>query len=145
MTSLDRRGVSEVVGVLLVTGVMFSVSSLFLFSQARTTGEATWGLVDLLRAGERRNREMLSLVYGFWEGSRVHLYLYNYGGMVVEPQKWYAARQEAVLLRMEDVATGREVDNLPPQTLCHVVLLSRGGVGTVAMVTKWRGVHTWSV
>lgn len=133
------------VGVLLVTGVMFSASSLFLFSQARTTSGATWGLVDLLKAGERRNQEMLSLVYGFWEGGRVHLYLYNYGGMAVEPQKWYVAQQEAVLLRMEDAATGAGVEDLPPQTLCHVVLLSRGGAGTVAMVTKWRGVHTWSV
>jgi flagellin-like protein len=84
-----RRAVSEIVGAVLVAMITIAMSAAYVMAGRSTAQSQALSMVDLIRAAERRQRQLLSLTYFYKDGSNLYLYIYNYGSEASTPDKLY--------------------------------------------------------
>jgi hypothetical protein len=78
----DRRGLSELIGFLIIMTAFVSAVTYILVVRGRQEATRAQGIVDTLREMERRQGELLSLVHAERSPENENLlllYLYNYG------------------------------------------------------------------
>jgi hypothetical protein len=95
---LNRRGVSEVLGAILIAVIVMGMSATYVTLEASRSKAETMSVVDLIRAAERKQRQLLSLIYYYKQGNNLKLYFYNYGSETSTP-KLILADQEVVFWR----------------------------------------------
>jgi flagellin-like protein len=87
----DKRGVSEIVAVLLATMIVFGFSAFFLAAQAGQMKAQEIGITEMANLAERRQGQLLSLAdYGENQGT-FYVYLYNFGAENVVLESAYTA------------------------------------------------------
>jgi hypothetical protein len=74
-----RRGVSEVLGAILIAVIVMAMSATYVMLEAGRSTRETMSIVDLIRAAEKRQKQLLSLTYYYKQGDSLKLYIYNYG------------------------------------------------------------------
>ena len=74
-----KRGVSEVVGAILIAVIVLAMSMSWVAMEAGRSTEQTTSIVDMIRAAEKSQGQSLSLAYYYEQGSNLNLFLYNYG------------------------------------------------------------------
>jgi flagellin-like protein len=89
-----RRAVSEIVGAVLVAMITIAMSAAYVMAGRSTAQSQTLSMVDLIRAAERRQRQLLSLTYFYKDGSNLYLYIYNYGSEASTPDRLYISGTE---------------------------------------------------
>ena len=62
MHRLDKRGISDLVAVLVATLIVFGFSTLYMISSVRGTELQTWGIVAAMRLSEIRVEREISIV-----------------------------------------------------------------------------------
>lgn len=148
---MDARGVSEVLSVLIVTSLISAFGFAYLaVYQARGTA-GVMGIVDIIRAQEHRQNELLSLVFS----GENHLtrtlraYLYNYGTWDVVTDRFYLDQQEVDPYQFNDITTGEPVGDgvIRSHHLVELVFRNRPleGDNYLTVVTKWGGAFSWRV
>ncbi len=81
-----KRGVSEVVGAILIAGIVLAMSMSWVALEAGRSTEQTTSVVDMIRAAQKSQQQSLSLAYYYKQGSNLNLFLYNYGTENSTPQ-----------------------------------------------------------
>ncbi len=74
-----RRGLSEVVGAILIAGIVLAMSMSWVMLEGERYSEQTTSMVDMLRAATKSQQQSLSLAYYYKQDNAVNLFLYNYG------------------------------------------------------------------
>lgn len=111
LSKRSRLGLSEVIGAILILIIVLAVGIAFiLFSMQQMSTQAS-SIADILKRARENQNQLLSLVYFYFEGSKVHLYVYNYGTMNITVEKAYSIVDETA----EEVAITPET--FPAQTL----------------------------
>jgi hypothetical protein len=81
-----KRGVSEVVGAILIAVIVLAMSMSWVALEAGRSTEQTTSIVDMIRAAEKSQQQSLSLAYYYEQGNSLNLFLYNYGVENSTPQ-----------------------------------------------------------
>lgn len=81
-----KRGVSEVVGAILIAVIVLSMSLSWAAMEAGRSNEQTTSIIDMMKIAEKSQQQSLSLVYYYEQGSNLNLFLYNYGTENSTPQ-----------------------------------------------------------
>jgi len=82
VSHLNRRGVSELVGIFLMTLIVMGIAAAWLTLEAPRISRESMGIVEALRAAARRQRQLLSLLYYYKTSEstpKLRIYIYNYG------------------------------------------------------------------
>ena len=74
-----RRGVSEVLGAIVIAVLVLSMSASYVLLEMERSGRETYSIIDLIRKAEKRQKQLLSLIYYQKKGSDLKIYIYNYG------------------------------------------------------------------
>ncbi|MGD6805867.1 MAG: hypothetical protein ACQCN4_02790 [Candidatus Bathyarchaeia archaeon] len=83
---MGKRGVSEVVGAILIAVIVLAMSMSWAVMEAGNTNKQTTSVVDMMKTSERSLRQSLSLAYYYKQGSNLNLLFYNYGTENSTPQ-----------------------------------------------------------
>jgi len=75
----SKRGVSEVLGAILIALIVAAMSATYVMMEASQSAKKTMSIVDLIRAAEKRQKQLLSLTYYYKQNNSLKLYIYNYG------------------------------------------------------------------
>jgi flagellin-like protein len=75
----DRRGVSEVVGAVLIMGIVLAAAIGYLSYAMSQTSMQGSTIADLLKRARESQGQLFSIVYTYRDGSDIHLLIYNYG------------------------------------------------------------------
>lgn len=94
----DKRAVSEVLGAVLIAVIVMAMSATYIMFEAGRSARETMGIVDLIRAAEKSQSQLLSLTYYYRQDSSLKLYVYNYGKETSTP-KMILIDQEVVFWR----------------------------------------------
>ena len=86
---VQRRAVSEIVGAVLIAMITIAMAVAYIVAGRSVAQSQALSMVDLIRAAERRQRQLLSLTYAYKDGSNLYLYIYNYGSEASTPDKLY--------------------------------------------------------
>ena len=151
MHRLDKRGISDLVAVLVATLIVFGFSTLYMISSVRGTELQTWGIVDAVRAGEHRQNQLLSYVYHGENAvtNTLLVYMFNYGSESAEIDRLYlhaiGTQPATRSYYLHNAITGEVLENVvPPKTL---VRFTFPDVVTdnywFTLVTKWKAVYSW--
>jgi hypothetical protein len=80
-------------GAMLIALITIAMSAVYVTAGAGTAQSQAMSMVDLIRAAEKRQRQLLSVTYYYKDGNgRLHLFIYNYGAEASTPDKLYMAR-----------------------------------------------------
>lgn len=74
-----RRGLSEVVGAILIAAIVLAMSMSWFILGAERSSEQTTSMVDMLRSAAKSQQQSLSLAYYHKQDNNLNLFLYNYG------------------------------------------------------------------
>jgi len=143
---LDDRGVSEILGAILVFAVVFASSVAYLSVEMRRAKGEVAGITDLVRAAEHRQAQLLSLVYYSEnrETGLLRVYIFNYGTENAEVYQMYIGTERVEALAVRDSFTGAPLDSLPPRTLAEISLQApTENIFDFTLVTRWKAVYSW--
>lgn len=146
-----RRGVSEVVGVALISIVVAAVGLAWLASQGQMLAMQAYGIIDQIRAAERRQRQLLSLLYYYRDGfGNLVLYIYNYGAEDSTISRLFVKDGEVPLssIAVKNAETNQPLQNrvIPPRALAEVsVPNAASGTYVVFLITEEGGRFSWEV
>lgn len=136
-----RRGVSEVLGAILIAVMVISMSTAYALWAGQASQRQAMSIADIIRAAERRQRQLLSLTYAYRDGqSRVHLYVYNFGSEASTVSRLFVGGQE-----ITDSSVIGKV--LPPKSGPHELafVCSASGSMDVLLATAEGGIFIWTV
>jgi hypothetical protein len=74
-----KRGLSEVVGAILIAIIVLAMSMSWIILETQTTTKQTTSIIDIIRTASKSQTQSLSLAYYYKQDNNLHLYLYNYG------------------------------------------------------------------
>jgi hypothetical protein len=74
-----KRGLSEVVGAILIAIIVLAMSMSWITLETQTTTKQTTSIIDIIRTASKSQTQSLSLAYYYKQDNNLHLYLYNYG------------------------------------------------------------------
>jgi len=148
----DRRGISEIFSTLIITVIIFTASTFLLMTVGAQMTQQTVGIVDAVRAQERRMNQLLSLIHAkLTQTGGVEIYIYNYGTENVEPYRVYFGRSTSSLSEvsytLSDAVTGQTLTAFPPQTLVKATVSGVATRGTYyfVIITRWMSYYAWEV
>lgn len=98
-------------------------------------------IADVIRASERRQRQLLSLTYAYRDGQgQVHLYVYNFGSDASTVSRLFVGSQEIT----SPTVIGRV---LPPKSGPHELVFTCSATGQVDVLlqTAEGGTFIWKV
>lgn len=156
--SRNERGISEVVTVLLLTGLITSFAYFFLSASTRTVQSETSGVVDVIRAAGHRQNQLLSVILSQKSGDNKseNVYMYAYGTEDVQIRAFYLNGENVVpsyssLFQPTDNVTKVEnCYNIPSRVLVWFSfplsgsLTNRDNFQLVA-VSKWNAFYVFEV
>ena len=148
---MKRRGISEVAGVVLMSLVVASISLVWLATQGPLLTMQASSIIDQLRAAERRQRQLLSLLYYFKDGAgNLVLYIYNYGAEDSTASRLFVGDGEVDLgsVTVKNAETNQPLPGLriPPKVLAEVKIPSApSGRYIVFLMTEEGGRFAWEV
>jgi len=148
---VDRRGVSDLIAVLVTTFIVFGFSTFYMISSVRGTELQTWGIVDAVRAGERRQNQLLSYVYHGENAvtNTLRVYVFNYGSESAEIDRLYlhaiGTQPATRSYYLHNAITGEVLENaVPPKTLVRFTFPDVAPDNYwFTLVTRWRAVYSW--
>ena len=142
-----RRGVSEVLGAIVVAILVLGMSVSYILLEMERAGRETYSIIDLIRKAERRQRQLLSLIFYRRQGSDLKLYIYNYGDEYSTPKRILTDREVPLSkVRMRNMDTGEEVSSIPPKTLVELTLPAPSADSfTLVIITEEGGVFSWKI
>jgi len=114
-----RRGVSEVVGALLIAFITVSAAVVYISMATGRAGRQVTSLADIMRTAERRQGQLLTSIYCYEKDGTVKVYIYNYGTVATTPTKIIVNGQE-VNWTMKDAADGSSCNSIVPKALVEV-------------------------
>jgi hypothetical protein len=134
---VGRRAVSEILGAILVAVITVAISVVYASAGAHTAESQALSMVDVIRAAERRQRQLLSLTYWYLEGSNLHLFIYNYGNE--------NSTIKALFVGDYNV-TGVVGVTVTPKELKEVSFTCpRSGLLDVVLLTREGGIFIWKI
>lgn len=145
VADLDSRGVSEILGAIVVFGIMLTSSVAYLSIElGRAKGEVA-GITDMVRAAEHRQAQLLSLVY-YAENRDLGLlrvYVFNYGTESAVIERFFLDGEEVSPLSTRDAFTGIPCDAVEPKSMVELTFsLPVENTFDFTLVTKWRAVYS---
>jgi|GEM_PF-3783786 len=143
----SKRGASEVLGAVLIAVIVMAMSATYVMFEAEKSTRETMGIVELIRAAEKRQKQLLSLTYYYKQGNDLKLYIYNYGEESSTP-KMILTDQEVPLssISMRNMDTGAACNNIPPKTLVEITLPAPSqSTFTLALFTDEGGFYSWRI
>jgi flagellin-like protein len=114
-----KRGVSEVVGALILAAITVSVAVVYISMATGYAGRGATSLADIMRTAERRQGQLLSAVYCCESGGNVMVYIYNYGTVSAAPVKVIVNGAE-VAWTMKNADTGALCTEISPDVLVEL-------------------------
>jgi flagellin-like protein len=142
----DSRGVSELVGALVLIAVNLSAGAVMLRLYSRRAGLASSGILQASRLQERRMRQLLSLVHSYDDPSSgtCVFYLYSYGSEPVTLERVLVNETE-VRPALTDTYTGLPLENLtiPSGTLARMVVSRPGEPRQLTLLTSLGAIYSW--
>jgi len=142
-----RRGVSEVLGAIVIAILVLGMSVSYVLLEMDRAGSETYSVVDLIRGAEKQQKQLLSLIYYRMQGGRLILYIYNYGEEPSTPQRIMTDKEVPLsLVSMENMDTGDMISSIPPKTLVELTMPAPSADSlTLVMVTEEGGVFSWKI
>ena len=119
-----RRGVSEVLGVLLITIVLMATAMVYVSLQSSRAERETSGIVEMITKAEKRQGQLLSLTYYYNSSNQLRIYIYNYGNINSTLELVMVAGQTVPLssITMKDMDTGQTCSTISPKKLVEVTI-----------------------
>jgi hypothetical protein len=145
--SKGKRGASEVLGAIIITVIVMAMSATYVMLEAGRSTRETMGIVELIRAAEKKQKQLLSLTYYYKQGSSLKLYIYNYGDETSTP-KMILIEQEVPLssVSMRNMDTDDTCNNIPPKILVEIALPAPDqSTFTLALFTEEGGFYSWRI
>jgi len=142
----DSRGVSELVGALILIAINLSVGAVMLQLYSKRTGLVASGILQASRLQERRMRQLFSLVHFYDDSSSgtCAFYLYSYGPEPVTLERVWVNETE-VQPSLTDTYTGLPLENLtiPSGTLAKMVVSRPGEPHQLTLLTSLGAIYSW--
>jgi hypothetical protein len=149
-----RRGVSEVLGAMLVAMMAVAISVAYVAAGGLAARQQALSFVDVVRAAERAQRQLLSLTYYYRSEGCIHLFIYNYGSDPSTPERLVIAGAAYVrgagsyaynMTLAGDSA--RHVDAIDPRQLVELTATPAPEADEfeVALATAEGGVFVWKL
>jgi len=148
---MERRAVSEVVGVALISVILVSIGLVWLATQGPLLTMHAYSIIDQIRAAERRQSQLLTLLYYYRDGQgTLTLYIYNYGAGNSTISRLFVGDSEVNLQQavIKNAETGQHFQNkvIPPRVLAEVnVPNAPSGRFIVFLMTEEGGRFAWEV
>lgn len=149
-----KRGLSEIVGALLVSSIIIAMAVAWVAWESPTLTKQTLSIIEVIRAVEKRQSQLLSLLY-YYRSSEVNpkllLYIYNYGRVPATIKNVYI---KGVLIAHErlivkDAASGRIITNylIEPRETVEVTVLGAPveDTLTILLLTEEGGMFVWEI
>jgi hypothetical protein len=151
--ALGRRGVSTVIGFLIVMTALIGFTTCVLAAQGKVAGRRALGLMDLMRQAERRQNQLISFVYSENSSDNLRVYLYNFGSQEALAENiWLSGRpvDNSDILFEQAAGSGWTIDperRLPPNALTRVTIknLWKYSLGYFALLTDTDCLYAWRV
>ena len=142
-----RRGASEVLGAIVIAVLVLGMSVSYVLLEMGRAGRETLSMIELLRRAERRQKQLLSLVFYRASGGSLYVYLYNFGEAEAALTRILTDREvppSEATLRNAD--TGEVIDVIPPRILVELVIPAPSmDEFTLVLVTDAGGVFSWKL
>jgi hypothetical protein len=145
---LERTGVSEVLAVLMLSGLFLGAGVAYLSMVQRGQKGQTVGLLEAMRLSQHRVNQLLTCVYSSRSPGLLSIYLYNYGTENAGLAGFYYGAQSVRPYSFRDAETGSLLGEsvVPPKRLVRVDLPPPpSGENHLTVVTEVRTVFTWLV
>jgi len=147
----NKRGTSEVLGALLIASIVISMSTVWLTFEASHATRRTMSVVNIIRAAERKQKQLLSLTYYYYDENDgyLKLYIYNYGDEVSTPNRIITNRE--VKFEIRDPNTGNPIDSrIKPKTLVELAIEetyipSGKDFFNLVLFTEEGGIYSWRI
>jgi hypothetical protein len=134
-----KRAVSEIAGAVLVAMITIAMSVTYVVAGRSVAQSQTLSMVDLIRAAERRQRQLLSLTYYYKHGDNLDLYLYNYGNENATIKKLFVGNFEVTDSRVIGLT-------VVPKELKYVTFgCNQSGSLDVLLLTEEGGIFIWKI
>ena len=143
-----RRGVSEVLGAIVIAVLVLGMSASYVLLEMERSGREMYSIIDLIRKAEKRQKQLLSLIYYQKKGSDLKLYIYNYGEEPSTPQRILADREVPLSsVSMKNMDTGKKCNSIPPKTLVELTIkpVPSPDSFTLVIITREGGVFSWKI
>jgi len=147
-----RRGASEVLGALFIALIVVAMSAAYVMAGRSMAQSQTLSMIDIIRAAERRQRQLLSLTYAYRDGSgNLHLFIYNYGSETSTPDRLYAAGSTYTrgsgqcTFSMKLAGTNTQVSSIGPKQLVELTATPTPAQSQFDMIltTAEGGIFIW--
>jgi len=143
-----RRGVSEVLGAIVIAILVLGMTASYVLLEMERSGRETHSIIDLIRKAEKRQKQLLSLIYYQRSGgnSKVYIY-YNYRDEVSTPQRILTDREVPLSeVSMKNMDAGEACSSIPPKTLVELTLPDPASSNfTLVIITREEGVFSWRI
>lgn len=142
-----RRGVSEVLGAIVIAVLVLSMSVSYVLFEIERSGRETLSIIELIRKAEKRQKQLLSLIYYQKKGSDLKVYIYNYGEEASTPQRILTDREVPLSsVSMKNMDTGQACSSIPPKTLVELTMPAPSADSfTLVIITDEGGVFSWKI
>jgi len=139
-----RRAVSEIVGAVLIAMITIVMSAAYVMAGRSTAQSQALSMVDLIRAAEREQRQLLSLTYAYKNGSNLCLYIYNYGSEASTPDKLYISGS-ACSYSIQEYGVGNGCIDPKELVMLNATIGSLPSQFDAVFTTKEGGMFTWRI
>jgi len=148
-----RRGVSEVLGAILIAIIVISMSVTYVMFGLERSSRETTSIIELIRAAEKRQRQLLSLIYYHEQGNKLILYIYNYGEETSNITR-ILTNQDVPLdkIEMKDLSSDTPINDqtINPKTLVELTILEAekyvpDNDFNLVLFTEEGGIYSWRI
>ncbi len=142
-----RLGVSEVLGAIVITILVLGVSASYILLGMERSGGETLSIIELIRRAERRQNQLLSLIYYQRQNGDLKVYIYNYGDEPSTPKRIFADREIPLSkISIKNMDTGDLISNIPPKTLVELTMPSPSTEDFIlVLITEEGGIFSWKI
>jgi len=142
-----RRGVSEVLGAIVIAVLVLGMSASYVLLEMERSGREMYSIIDLIRKAEKRQKQLLSLIYYQKQGGNLKVYIYNYGEEPSTPQRILADREVPLSsVSMKNMDTGKKCNSIPPKTLVELTMPAPASTSfTLVIITREGGIFSWKI
>ena len=142
-----RRGVSEVLGAIVMAVLVLGMTASYVLLEMERSGRETHSIIDLIRKAEKRQKQLLSLIYYQRSGGSLKVYIYNYGDEASTPQRILTDREVPLSqISMKNMDAGEMCSSIPPKTLVELTLPDPASSNfTLVIITREGGVFSWRI
>lgn len=148
MFKVNRKAVSEVLGILLVTTIITTVSLAYLAFAVQNTSVQVSSFSDVIKQAQRKVSILLSLTYYEKKGDTIHLYIYNYGTLDAKIFQLYVQGDRVRSFMVRDMNTGNIIGDgrIPVGKLVDLYFTGNlSGETEIFLVTEEFTTFSWKI